>query len=54
MLCYVDAEQALLGPDGRPRPELYAENGLNFNERGYQIWTGALKPSIDEAWAKAR
>lgn len=54
LLRYVDAEQALLGPDGGPRPELYAKNGLNFNERGYQIWTGALKPAIEEAWAKTQ
>jgi lysophospholipase L1-like esterase len=54
LLRYIDAEQALLGTDGRPRPEHYAENGLNFNERGYQVWTGALRPAIEEEWTRKR
>jgi hypothetical protein len=29
---YVDVERALLGPDGSPKRELYAENGLNLND----------------------
>jgi len=54
LLRYADAERALLGPDGRPRPELYAENGLNLNDDGYKVWTGALKPVIDAPWPKKR
>lgn len=47
LAAYVDAESALLGADGRPRGEFYAENGLNLNERGYAAWTAALRPTIE-------
>lgn len=47
---YVDVESALLGSDGRPVRELYAENGLNLNERGYAAWTAAVKPIIERGW----
>jgi lysophospholipase L1-like esterase len=49
---YIDAEAALLGADGKPRAELYAENGLNLNERGYAVWNGALKPRIEQLWPR--
>jgi hypothetical protein len=54
LIRYTDAERPLLGPDGRPRPELFAENGLNLNEVGYQVWTAALKPAIEAPWPKPR
>ena len=47
LAAYVDAEAGLLGADGRPRAEFYAENGLNLNERGYAAWTAALRPTIE-------
>ena len=50
---YVDVEAALLGPDGKPRPELYAENGLNLNARGYERWNAAVRPAIERAWPGA-
>ena len=48
----VDAEAALLGPDGRPRAELYAENGLNLNDRGYAVWNEALRGRIEQLWPR--
>ena len=47
LAAYADAEAALLGPGGTPRPEFYAENGLNLNDRGYAAWTAALRPTIE-------
>ena len=47
LAAYADAEAALLGPDGTPRAEFYAENGLNLSERGYTAWTAALRPTIE-------
>ena len=47
---YADVEAALLGRDGRPRPEFYAENGLNLNEQGYAAWTAALRPVLERHW----
>jgi len=47
LAAYADAEAALLGPDGQPRAEFYAENRLNLNDRGYAAWTAALRPAIE-------
>ena len=47
MVTYVDVSEKLLGSDGRPDPKLYADNGLNFNEIGYRVWTEAVRPFIE-------
>jgi len=52
LLRYADVDRPLLGSDGRPRPELYQENGLNLNDRGYAVWTEAVKPVIEAPWPK--
>jgi lysophospholipase L1-like esterase len=49
---YVDLESALLGTDGLPRADYYAENGLNLNERGYAAWTAAVAPLVEQHWPK--
>jgi lysophospholipase L1-like esterase len=35
---YVDVFSVMLGSDGRPRPELYAEDGLHLSREGYRVW----------------
>ncbi|MEP7118735.1 MAG: GDSL-type esterase/lipase family protein [Acidobacteriota bacterium] len=47
LAAYADAETALLGPDGQPRADFYTENKLNLNERGYEAWAAALRPTIE-------
>ncbi|MDH4064951.1 MAG: GDSL-type esterase/lipase family protein [Acidobacteriota bacterium] len=47
LAAYADVDDALVGSDGHPRPDFYAENGLNLNERGYEAWTAAVRPVID-------
>lgn len=49
---FVDVEAALLGPDGRPRPDFYAENRLNLNDQGYAAWTAAVGPTIAQLAAR--
>ena len=46
---FVDVEPALLGADGQPRPDLYAQNGLNLNAAGYEAWTAAIRPVVLQA-----
>ena len=54
LVSYVDVEAPLLGANGKPRPELYADNGLNLNERGYEAWNGATRATIQASWSKTR
>jgi lysophospholipase L1-like esterase len=35
----IDIFDAMLGANGRPRPELFAEDGLHLSESGYRVWT---------------
>jgi lysophospholipase L1-like esterase len=52
LLTYADVDAPLIAADGRPRPDFYADNGLNLNERGYQAWTAAVGPIVEAAWAR--
>lgn len=45
-LTYVDVVHPMLGKEGRPRPELFARDGLHLNEAGYQLWTKLLRPHL--------
>ncbi|MFN9721474.1 MAG: GDSL-type esterase/lipase family protein, partial [Planctomycetota bacterium] len=38
-LRYVDIWDAMLGEDGKPRPELFVKDGLHMSEDGYKLWT---------------
>lgn len=40
---FVDIYPAMLGGDGRPRRELYAEDGLHLSRPGYEVWAGAIR-----------
>jgi lysophospholipase L1-like esterase len=39
---FIDLFDAMLGPDGRPRTELYLEDGLHLSLAGYQLWRAIL------------
>jgi lysophospholipase L1-like esterase len=43
---FVDIEQQMLGPDGKPNAALLVEDGLHMTPAGYKIWTAALKPLL--------
>lgn len=45
-LAYVDIASAMLGEDGSPLPEIYAEDRNHMNEKGYEIWTRVLREQI--------
>ncbi|OWK40493.1 SGNH/GDSL hydrolase family protein [Fimbriiglobus ruber] len=39
---YADVYHPMLGPDGRPRPELFEPDMLHLNPAGYRLWTERL------------
>jgi lysophospholipase L1-like esterase len=45
-LLYLDVATPLLGKDGRPRPELFREDDLHLNARGYELWASVLGPHL--------
>jgi lysophospholipase L1-like esterase len=45
-LDYIDISTAMLGPDGKPRPELYVQDGLHCTPEGYRLWTSLVKPHL--------
>jgi lysophospholipase L1-like esterase len=45
-LTYIDTATPMLGADGRPRPELFLEDGLHMNAQGYQIWSDLLRDKL--------
>lgn len=42
LLGYVDIVPQMLGPDGKPRPELFLGDGLHMTRTGYDIWRAAV------------
>ncbi len=48
LLTFVDVATGLLGSDGTPNPELFLADALHLNEAGYRVWTGILRPYLDE------
>jgi lysophospholipase L1-like esterase len=41
-IIYVDSATPMLGGDGKPRAELFLDDGLHLNSVGYALWTDAL------------
>ena len=38
-LSFVDIDTPMIGDDKMPRPELFADDGLHLNAKGYEVWT---------------
>ena len=43
---FVDISAVMLDTQGRPRPELFREDGLHMKPAGYALWTAALRPVL--------
>jgi len=43
---YVDVFTPMLGPDGRPRPELFRDDSLHMTAAGYALWHERLAPLV--------
>jgi lysophospholipase L1-like esterase len=44
---FIDVFGAMLGADGKPRPELFREDGLHMNQTGYRLWARLVKPYLN-------
>ena len=45
-LKYIAAESISLGPDGKPRPELFVADKLHFSPEGYKLLAESVRPHL--------
>ena len=45
---YINVWDSMLNHDGTRMPELYIEDGLHMNERGYKIWKKLVRESLSQ------
>lgn len=50
-LRYVDVATSMLGPKGKPRSELFLDDGLHMNASGYRLWTRIVAPVVERELA---
>lgn len=43
---FVSVWKAMLGADGKPIPELFVEDNLHMNAKGYTIWQKLIQPAL--------
>jgi lysophospholipase L1-like esterase len=47
-LKYIETYDLVLGPDGRPRPELFSADQLHFSAKGYQLLADRVRLRLPE------
>lgn len=47
-LQFIDVFHAMLGADGLPKPDIFAEDRLHMNAEGYKLWTGIVGKYLPE------
>ncbi len=45
-LTFVDVWPVMLGDKGQPNPDLFLEDGLHMNDKGYVLWAELLGPHL--------
>lgn len=43
---FINVWKPMLGPDGKPRQELFVEDNLHMNAQGYAIWQKLIQPTL--------
>ena len=47
-LQFVDIDTPMIGPDGKPREELFIQDGLHLSREGYDLWNAIIRPYLRE------
>ena len=47
LLTFIDVWDEMLTDDGKPNPDLYVDDGLHMNEKGYIVWTKLVRENLD-------
>jgi lysophospholipase L1-like esterase len=48
-LAFINVFPHMLGEDGQPRPEIFVQDRLHMNAKGYELWTRIVRPFLAEA-----
>ena len=43
---FADVWKPMLGRDGKPMPDIFIEDNLHMNAKGYAIWQKVLQPYL--------
>jgi lysophospholipase L1-like esterase len=43
---YIETSDMVIGADGKPRPELFRDDGLHFNAAGYKLLVARVRPYL--------
>ncbi len=43
---FIEVWEEFLGPDGKPREDLFIQDRLHYNEAGYRVYANALRPHL--------
>ena len=46
-LVFVDIDNPMIGTDGKPRPELFKDDGLHLTDEGFQLWSSLVMPYLN-------
>lgn len=52
-LAYLDTAALILGPDGKPRAELFVKDGLHLQHDAYHAWATLIAPTLAKMWEDA-
>ncbi len=47
-LSFINVFPRMLGEDGKPLPDIYLQDRLHMNAKGYAIWTSIIRPLLKE------
>ncbi len=46
-IAFVDVDGPMIGWDGKPRKDLFVDDGLHLSARGYALWTTLVQPFLE-------
>lgn len=45
---FVDIDTLMIGDNGKPREELFLQDGLHLSRKGYDLWNSIVRPYLSE------
>ena len=52
MLEFIDVSPVMLNEDCSLKRDIFIRDGLHLNEKGYELWTGVIRPRVEAHWTE--